>query len=690
MRFKQAIIAFFLVLSAGICTASPSYEDVRSKYAVSDAVLLDWYGEVIHELRVDPHGRRLEWTALDRISPALIRAVVCSEDKRFSSHRGADWMALFSASLGNLFSDGRRGASTITMQLAAILDGSLRSAGRRSVSQKWKQIAAAREMERSWTKDQVLEAYLNLVSFRGELQGIFAASRGIFDKDPAGLDEAESVILASLIRSPNASPQQVGARASQLAASLGVYLPKRQIEELANDRLARHYAVRRRIDLAPFVARRLLRSGTKKAASTLDGRTQQYATDALKQTVRALSRQNVRDGAVLVVENRTGDVLAYVGNSGRLSSSPYVDGIQALRQAGSTLKPFLYGLAIEKKIMTAASLIEDEPLDLPTGRGVYQPANYDREFHGVVTARTALASSMNIPAVKTLGLVGVDAFVRKLGDFGFTGLSEPDHYGPSIALGTADISLWELVNAYRTLANKGVWSGLRLSLSDKTGPRKSILSPGAAFIVSHILADREARSTTFSLENLLGTRYWTAVKTGTSKDMRDNWCVGFSEHFTVGVWMGNFSGGPMWDVSGVTGAAPVWHEVMNYLHRSISSSAPDPPADIVWRSIAFYDKGKPQREECFLAGTEQDVIRNVRVRQQPKILYPAPDTVIALDPDIPPELQKIFFASTLPAALMLDGQAVADVPWTPVPGPHHLTLISAEGTIADQLDFEVR
>jgi penicillin-binding protein 1C len=551
-----SIILLLLVTASGY--AMPSYQDVRSHYRSSDAVLLDRHGEVIQELRVDPYARRLAWTKLADISPALVAAVIRSEDKRFYRHHGVDWKAAVSAALGNLCGNGRRGASTITMQLAAMIDNGLRpGAGRRSLSQKWKQMRAAERLDGTWTKNEILETYLNLVSFRGELQGIAAASRGLFEKAPGGLDEAESAVLASLIRSPNAPAERVAERSAQLAVSLGSAIPPGRIAALALDRLSAPYTVWKRTDLAPHVARMLVRGGARSVRSTLDAGIQRFAVGVLAQAVGGLSGQNVRDGAVLVADNATGEVLAYVGNSGGWSSAPFVDGIRARRQAGSTLKPFLYGLAIEERMLTAASLIEDEPLELPTGRGLYRPANYDHEFRGDVTVRNALASSMNIPAVKTLGLVGADAFVKKMEAFGFTGLAEPEHYGPSLALGSADITLWDLVNAYRTLANGGVWSRLRLSPGEKPGPYRRALSRGASFIVADILSDSEARSSTFSLESALATRFWTAVKTGTSKDMRDNWCVGFSDRYSVGVWVGNFSGAPMWDVSGVSGAAPV-------------------------------------------------------------------------------------------------------------------------------------
>ena len=298
-------------------------------------------------------------------------------------------------------------------------------------------------------------------------------------------------------------------------------------------------------------------------------------SETLQQHILSVQGQNVHDGAALVADNKSGEILAYVGNVGALASARFVDGTQARRQAGSTLKPFLYGLAFDKRILTPASLLDDAPLDVPAMNGIYRPENYDKQFHGLVPARTALASSLNIPAVKVLNLVGVECFVQKLGDLGFEKLQAADFYGSSLALGAADVTLWELVNAYRSLANGGVWSPLCLTFEENPNlTSRQVLSAGSAFLVSDILSDRESRSETFHLESPLSTRYWTAVKTGTSKDMRDNWCVGFSDHYTVGVWAGNFSGDPMWNVSGITGAAPAWIEIMNWLHRGLAEPPP--------------------------------------------------------------------------------------------------------------------
>ena len=437
---------------------------------------------------------------------------------------------------------------------------------RRNYVQKLRQIGSALELERSWTKAQILEAYLNSITFRGELQGIGAASQGLFGKSPHGLDLVESLILAALIRSPGASPMLVQAR----ACALGKVLQPGWDCAALETRLARTpllaQGIRPREALAPHVAARLLPQGL--SHSTLDRELQVFAQETLRSQLLSVGAKNAHDGALLVLDNRSGEVLAYVGGVGDLSSARFVDGVRARRQAGSTLKPFLYGVALEKRYLTAASHVEDTPMDIAVEGGVYRPRNYDNEFHGdEVTVRMALASSLNVPAVRTLNLIGVGALVDRLKMLGFSELREPAFYGPSLALGAADVSLWDLVNAYRALANGGRWSQASLTGAEaaRQGSRQ-VFSPQAAFLVGHILADRESRNLTFGLENPLSSRFWTAVKTGTSKDMRDNWCVGYSQRYTVGVWVGNFSGEPMWNVSGITEAAPAWAEVMNWLH----------------------------------------------------------------------------------------------------------------------------
>ncbi|UCF37519.1 MAG: penicillin-binding protein 1C, partial [Acidobacteriota bacterium] len=628
----------------------PTFESVAAGYRTSESYLLDRDGAVIHEFRQDYQGRRLGWVSHGEISPALIEAVVLAEDKRFFQHSGVDWQAV-AAGLWQWIETGTpRGSSTITMQLVGLVREDLRRSGRfRSVGQKFLQLLAALRLEVDWEKEQILEAYLNLVSFRGELEGIGAASRGMFGKVPHGLTLSESVILAALIRSPNASKDRLMARADQLFLNLGGESGGGDLERILNLAVDRPAGIDLAIDWAPHVARALSLSAAAKGRdrtaipSHLDGGLQRFATDSMRYRLRELARRNVQDGAVLVVENETGNVLAYVGNGDPFTSARHVDGVTALRQAGSTLKPFLYGLAFERRLLTAASYLDDLPLELVVSGGVYRPDNYDRLFRGPVTSRVALASSLNVPAVRVLDLVGVEPFLKRLHELGFKALLSAGFYGPSLALGAAEVRLCDLVNAYRTLANRGLWSPLDLGDGPQEGGERRVFEPDTAFLVADILSDRESRHATFDLESPLSTRYWAAVKTGTSKDMRDNWCVGFSSDFTVGVWVGNFSGEPMWNVSGITGAAPVWVEVMNYLHRRQSSHPGTAPDGLIQATFSDVLTGSDRRE-WFLRGTEPREIKLVsKQKGVPRIVYPVADAILAVDPDIPEGRQRAFF-----------------------------------------------
>ncbi len=595
------VLPAIYVITAGELRKLPSFETVKGSYKKSDALLLDRYGRVIQEMRIDNRGRRLDWVDLKAVSPALIRAVLFVEDRRFYRHQGVDWVGIFAAAVKKPLSPHTRGASTMTMQLVSLLDKRYRAHGvKRSLKQKWNQIRAAQALEKTWSKPQILEAYLNLISFRSELQGIAAASRGLFVKEPSGLNEAESLILASLIASPNAPVESVINRACFFSRSLAAEPSCQAIKDLGETSLQSPYPIKPAISIAPQVAQMLLKGDQAQVVSTLDGRLQQFVLDTLNHYLADLKEDHVADGAVLVVDNRSGDILAYIGNSGQTSSALWVDGITAQRQAGSTLKPFLYELAFEKGFLTPASLLEDSPLQVTTPTGLYVPRNYDNVFRGLVSARTALSASMNVPAVRTLLLVGLNPFWDRLRHLGLTSLSEDaEYYGYSLALGSADISLLELTNAYRTLANGGNSSPLRIRRDQPVVKPKPVLDKGAVFLISHILSDRGARSITFGLENPLATRFWTAAKTGTSKDMRDNWCFGYSDRYTVGVWVGNFSGEPMRNVSGVSGAAPVWLAVMNYLHADRSSSPPQSASRCSPRRGELFTGGGTGQERIF-------------------------------------------------------------------------------------------
>ncbi len=683
----------------------PSFIEVRDNYRSSDVRFLDRQGNLIQRIRIDPLHRNLDWVSLNRISPSLTAAVLEAEDRNFYFHSGVDWSALWKGATGWILGRGDRGASTISMQLASLLMPSLQPTKnqRRTAWQKWRQLQTARQMERFWSKPQILEAYFNLVSFRGELQGVAAASAAFYRKNPDGLNLEESSLLAVLLREPGASPDRAARRATHLLQAMNRPASLSRMEALVQESLHHYQPVNLEPGYAPLAARKLLRDCPGRGRqgqdiqTTLNGPLQRYVLEVLQRQLIPLSSQNVRDGAALVIENRSGNVLAYAGNIGSQSSAPQVDGIQARRQAGSTLKPFLYGLALEKRLITAASLLEDTPLEIPVVTGLYRPENYNRRFLGLVTARTALASSLNIPAVRLLLLTGIEPFTEVLRNLGFRDLAESTFYGPSLALGSADVTLWDLTNAFRSLANGGVWSSCALTplFSSQSAPRRIYTAP-VAFLVSDILSDRESRATTFNLENPLATRFWTAVKTGTSKDMRDNWCVGFSRSYTVGVWVGNFSGESMWNVSGITGAAPVWVEIISYLHQNEASLPPLPPNGLIQVRIKMELSESPQTE-WFLRGTEPLEIKKGDPTLQPKISSPTQGSVIALDPDIPPNQQRVLFEAdpcTSSYSWILNGKEMTETQgrflWPPEKGRYKLELRDRQKRLRDSVDFEVR
>lgn len=699
----------------------PTFGQIRDSYRESDAWLLDREGVPLQRLRIDLDARRLPWVRLADVSPAMVKSLLVSEDKRFYEHGGIDWNAVAASAWGNLWSERRRGASTLTMQLAGMLIDEEKRRGRRNVFEKVGQAAGALQLERSWRKDEILEAYLNLTAFRGELRGVGAMSTGLFGKDPDSLEAPEAALAVALLRNPAADLNTVALRACPILKALQASADCDTLAPLA--RLAFSGGLRRNHDpasseenLAPHLARKLLKQPGERVVSTLDAGLQRFATDALRRHLRELARQNVTDGAVLVLDNASGEVRAWVGSSAGLSSAPEVDSVIALRQAGSTLKPFLYGLAFDKRMLTPATLLEDAPTSIATANGLYIPQDYAPEYRGWVSVRQALGGSLNVPAVHALERVGLDAFFDRLRAFGFRSLKESgDYYGYSLALGSADISPLMLANAYRTLANGGHWTPLRVTqhgilppcqdggCAGVFGDRERFAStPQAAFLVSDILADRTARASTFGMDSWLATPYWTASKTGTSKDMRDNWCAGFSARHTVVVWVGNASGEAMHDVSGTSGAAPIWREIMDRLAASMPQqgkpSGKSVPPSVVRRSIRFEPPREPPREEWFLAGTEVEVIRLAAARSLSRIAYPGEGTILALDPDIPPSRQRV--------ALRLSGAGergwrwrvdngtpmAADRPalWLPVPGKHRLALLASDGREADVVNFHVR
>ncbi len=673
----------------------PSYARTRAAWQPSESWLYDRDGKLLDSLRVNFHARRLAWVPLGSIAPGVRALVVAGEDRRFDHHGGIDWLAIGSAFRARLDGHRSRGASTITMQLAGFLDPDLAKPGNRSWRDKLMQMRAAREIEASWSKDQIIEAYLNLAGFRGETQGIGAAALSLFGKSPATLTRQDATLLVALLPSPEAAPDAIGARACRLSGGHNCTALRSAAITMTStsQRLALDPG------LAPHLAVKLLTRPGMRLRTTLDRSIQTLAIQALRRQMQGLGSERARDGAVIVADNRSGDILAYVGGVGGQSTAAAVDGADAPRQAGSTLKPFLYALAMEHGYLTPASILDDSPVQLDTASGLYIPQNYDRNFKGQVSARTALASSLNVPAIRTLLLVGTDAFRDRLWDSGYRSVVEDgDYYGYSLALGSAEVTLLEQAAAYRGLALGGQWTPLRLLQSDVAARARKVSSSQATWLVADILADPIARSTTFGTDSVLALPFWAAVKTGTSKAMRDNWCVGFSDRYTVAVWIGNLEGDSMRAVSGTSGAAPVWRDIMLALHRDRPGAPPPQPSGLESRTVAFANALEAPRMEHFLAGTGLAVIAPAPPEaQRPRITNPISGSVYALDPDIPPGRQRLgvnVSGATTGHRLILDRRDLGPVESHPqlalAPGVHRLLLVDAGGKMIDRVQFTMR
>jgi len=673
----------------------PSYRDTRAGWKSSEAWLYDRHGVLIDSSRVDYARRRLAWVPLDKVAETTRTTLVAAEDHRFYDHGGVDWLASLGALRDRLQGRKSRGASTLSMQLAGFLSPDLARPGARSWLDKIRQMRAGWEVESDWSKDEILEGYLNLAGFRGEAQGIGAAALGLFGKTPDALSRDDALMLAALLPDPQAAAGSVARRACLLSHEKDCS----RFEGEAYSMLGPARSLALDPGLAPHLANKLLTKAGLRVTTTLDADIQRMAIAALKRQLEGLGGSRARDGAVVVLDNATGDVLAYVGGIGGNSTAPSVDGAGSYRQAGSTLKPFLYAEAIEKGYLTPASILDDSPVQLDTASGLYVPQNYDKGFKGPVSARSALAGSLNVPAVRTLLLVGVDSFRDRLWDTGYQGLVEDgDYYGFSLALGSAEVTLLEQANAYRSLANAGRWAPVRMTANAPVPASKPITTPQAAWIVADMMADPNARAVTFGLDSSLRLPFWAAVKTGTSKAMRDNWCIGFSDRYTVAVWVGNMEGDPMRAVSGTSGAAPVWRDVMLALHADRPSKAPPMPSGVEARAIRFADNIEQPRREYFLAGTGMNVVTAAPdTSRRPRITNPVSGSVYAIDPDIPIDRQRLAVAVSGDAVthrLVLDKKDLGDASTAPLilpgPGRHRLALLDLSGKVVDQVMFTMR
>ncbi len=610
--------------------AWPLPEGLLDREAMTSIRFTDREGGLLRELRSREDGRAVPLPAGE--IPSLVRrAFLAAEDHRFELHPGVDPIAIVGAARRNLAA-GRiiAGASTITQQLARRLIPRERSFSGKAMEALW-----ALRLHAHLPRERILLEYLDRVPLGNSTFGVEAAAQLYFGRPAARLSIGQAALLAGMARAPaRLDPHR---RPEAALARMRTILHRMEALELLTPEEAR-VAGQAPLDRVPaaraFEAPHLMSELASSLAAlglepavrvetTLDAALQADVEAAVREELAALEAHRVGQAAVVVVDNASGEILAYVGSADFFDEEGQGqnDGVRALRQPGSALKPFVYGLALADG-KTAASVLSDVEVHLATPSGDYVPKNYDRRTHGPVRLRAALASSYNVPAVRIAEEVGADRALGVLHGAGFDSLQEdPAHYGVGIVLGNGDVSLRELARAYRGLARGGVagplrevrraWdaSGRRLLVGSERDESR-FLPEDVTALLTDILSDEGARSPGFGLDNALRLPFPVAAKTGTSRAYIDNWAAGFTRERTVAVWVGNFDGRPMRGVSGITGAGPLFRQVMIRAMRGIS------PAPLVDRerfhelSICPLSGGQagPGCEgaihEIFLPGTE--------------------------------------------------------------------------------------
>lgn len=547
---------------------------------------------------------------LTQISPQFINAILAAEDSSFYQHGALDIKAIFRAIKEAIHAKKIvSGASTITMQLARMLDNSPRN-----ISGKLQEIWLSWRLTAGMNKNEILSAYVNRLPMGGNIYGVEAAARTYFSISASDLNSAQASLLAAIPNNPTYfNPYEHWERLKKRQK----YVLNRMVQEgyishLEAERIYTEKVVfqsrQKGIIAAPHFLLWLAQNTQPRKRggglesypiqTTINRPLQQFVEAQVQQVISTLAANNVHDAAVVVIDNYSGEVLAYVGspdyfNEVKLGRN---DGVQALRQPGSTLKPFVYELALEKGAIKPNSILADVPSHYAIpGAKLYSPTDYTNSFLGPVRVRVALANSLNVPAVKVLEKVGVQTFLNRLHELGFVHLNQSvEYYGLGLTLGSGEVSLWELARAYLTMARLGESTPLVTILTEPQIPTPHSPSKKPTWqLIIDILSDRYARATAFGVDSVLNLPFPTAVKTGTSSNYRDTWTVGFSTDYTVATWVGNFNGEPMRQVSGVTGAAPLWNRIMLHLHEHQSPADFPHPEAMVQLPICAISGLKP-------------------------------------------------------------------------------------------------
>ncbi|MBD2773350.1 penicillin-binding protein 1C [Iningainema tapete] len=715
---------------------------------------------------VDRNGLRLgtlltrdqEHTAvvpLEQVSPQFVQAILAAEDGGFYEHGALDMKAAARAIKDTIhFKRIVSGASTITMQLARMLDPVPRN-----VLGKVQEVWLSWRLTAGMSKQEILSAYINRLPMGGNIYGVEAAARTYFSIPASDVNLAQASLLAAIPNNPTYfNPYEHYQRLKQRQK----YVLNRMVQDgyitgsLAERAFAEEVLFQSRkegIIAAPHFLfwlasynpppqPPLMKGGqggvgkvppflrgargdqvlSNPIGTTIDLSLQQFVEAQVRQVIYSLAANNVHDAAALVIDNHTGEVLAYVGSPDYFDEElGRNDGVQALRQPGSTLKPFLYELALAKGVIRPNTILADEPAHyaIPGGK-LYSPTDYSQSFLGPVRVRVALANSLNTPAVRVLSKVGVQSFLNHLHDLGFEHLNQSvEYYGLGLTLGSGEVSLWELARAYVTMARQGQPTPLITTSQSKIRiprqePGNESAFPGRSQgrsqnpttwqLITDMLSDRHARAAAFGVDSVLSLPFPAAVKTGTSSNFRDTWTVGFTTDYTVATWVGNFDGEPMRQVSGVTGAAPLWNRIMLHLHSLEEPASFPPPVDMVQLPICATSGLQPTPDcssvvqEYFYAEDKSRVPQEYQssvASSKLKILSPQNGDTFLLYPQ--QEQQKLEFKvagiSTAPVEWWLNGKKLAtessnSLFWTLHPGKWTLEVRS--GDKSDKISFQVQ
>jgi penicillin-binding protein 1C len=649
-------VSYLLFRYYSIARTLPDIGDLRQRASQFETTrILDRNGNTLYEI-LDPNAGRRTYVKLDKISPFMVAATIATEDQGFYSNPGVDLFAIVRAMWQN-YTSGEivSGASTITQELARALLFSPTERVEQTYQRKLREAILATEITRRYSKDEILELYLNEIYYGNMAYGVEAAAETYFGTTADKLTLAQASFLAGLPQAPSVydvytnrdqtlnRQQQVLVLMYATSQEQGcIYVsnsPQRvcldpvSVTKAANElkdyqfhspevqmRYPHWVNYIRSLLESQFDAQTIYRSGFT-VYTTLDPGLQDLAQKIVSDQVANLADKHASDGALVAIRPSTGEILAMVGSADFYNEaiSGQVNMAVSPRQPGSSMKPLTYALAFEKG-WTPATLIWDVPSEFPPSgnpddtRPPYKPVNYDSRFHGPVTVRTALANSYNIPAVKTLQFVGIyhdpnspdkPGFIDFAKSMGITTLTRDD-YGLSLTLGGGDVSLLELTGAYATFAN----GGLRVPpvaitkildhdgnvvYQSPTPSGQQVVSPQISYLITSILSDNQARTPAFGPNSVLNLPFPAAAKTGTTNDFRDNWTMGYTPDIAVGVWVGNADFTPMQNTSGLTGAAPVWSQFMQAAVQQLTGGNPAPftrPPGIVDHVI------------CAISGTE--------------------------------------------------------------------------------------